>query len=206
MKYKDNWSRLENFDIYHAFKKDIIDQEEAIITDVLKSMGTQCGQILEIGIGDGNLTQRLVNIMKFKSYEGIDVSDKAIKKARSVLKNKNISLSKKDANKFETKKTYDLILSLNSWYGIKTGKIRGYLDMLNDKGVMIISVNAATNLKNDELSTAKKIQDYLENENIPYTIRKDKILIEDTKAKNKYFSKVNIEHEKSEITQVTFIL
>lgn len=109
--------------------------------------------VLEIGCGNGAMTKHVLHQLKsdYKvgSYTGLDVSAALLhtaKKELHTLSSESHELFLQDANTYQTDKKYDLILSLNSWYGLEKDKIAYYQSLLTPTGILVILINSQKNL------------------------------------------------------------
>lgn len=109
--------------------------------------------VLEIGCGDGAMTKHVLHQLKQEyrigTYTGIDVSEQLLSEAKKelhTLSAESHQLIHQDANQFITDQKYDLIISLNSWYGVEQNKISYYQSLLNPTGILVILLNSQKNL------------------------------------------------------------
>jgi cyclopropane fatty-acyl-phospholipid synthase-like methyltransferase len=137
--------------------------------------------ILEIGCGDGALTKHVLHQMKEEyrigTYTGIDVSEPLLAAAKEelhTLSAESHQLINQDANQFTSNQKYDLILSLNSWYGLEQEKINYYQSLLSPTGILVILLNSQKNL----IWQLRHMYDaqLLASEDVELYIRKNKVL------------------------------
>lgn len=109
--------------------------------------------VLEIGCGDGSMTKHILHQLKQEyrigTYTGIDVSEHLLTEAKKefhTLSAESHQLIKQDANQFTTDQKYDLVLSINSWYGVDVEKISYYQSLLSPTGILVILINNQKNL------------------------------------------------------------
>ncbi len=109
--------------------------------------------VLEIGCGDGAMTKHVLHQLKtdYKvgSYTGLDISAPLLKAAKvelHTLSSESHQLHLQNANTYQTSQKYDLILSLNSWYGVEKDKIAYYQSLLTPTGILVILINSQKNL------------------------------------------------------------
>lgn len=109
--------------------------------------------VLEIGCGDGAMTKHVFHQLKqeyrIDTYTGIDVSEQLLTEAKKefhTLSAESHQLIKQDANQFTSDQKYDLIIAINSWYGLDLEKISYYQSLLNPTGILVILLNTQKNL------------------------------------------------------------
>lgn len=103
------------------------------------------GRILDLGCGSGN-TGNEINVYKYQHYTGVDISEKAIKKAIARCKQNHRNEKNEyfcaDISTYAPKNQYDLILFRESIFYIPRRKIKAMLDRyskyLKDNGVFIV--------------------------------------------------------------------
>lgn len=132
--------------------------------------------VLEIGCGDGAMTKHVLHQLKadYKvgSYTGLDISPSLLQAAKEelhTLSSESHQLLLQDANQYQTEQKYDLILSLNSWYGVEKDKIAYYQSLLAPTGILVILINSQKNLiwqirhlYDAQLLASEDIQTYLD--------------------------------------------
>ncbi len=135
--------------------------------------------VLEIGCGDGAMTKHVMHQLKQEyrigTYTGIDVSEQLLSEAKQelhTLSAESHQLIHQDANQFTTGQKYDLIISLNSWYGVEQEKISYYQSLLSPTGILVIMINSQKNLiwqlrhmYDAQLLASEDVQHYLKKNN-----------------------------------------
>ena len=103
------------------------------------------GSILDLGCGSGN-TGNEIDVSKYESYTGVDISENAIQ--RALIRSKNNHRQDKneyvcdDISLYVPSKRYDIILFRESIFYLPKTKIKdvlkGYSYYLKEKGVFIV--------------------------------------------------------------------
>ncbi len=112
------------------------------IIEHIKVFGPKNPSILDIGCGDGLLTERM-STHDYSYFLGVDFSKESIKLA-SKKKLPNAEFQFKDAISFYPKRKYDCIVFNEAFYYIHESEKQNVLDrMLNQltaKGILIVSI------------------------------------------------------------------
>ena len=100
---------------------------------------------LEIGVGTGRLAIKIAPLCK--SFTGIDLSPKTIKRAKLHLEKFNPILICADFNKYDFKNNFDLIYSSLTFMHIKNKEntINKIYSLLNDNGRFVLSIDKNQN-------------------------------------------------------------
>lgn len=132
-------------------KWDYLDPENSkaspsdIISDYVEKYSRN-GNILDLGCGTGK-TGREINIAKYTTYVGVDISDVAIKNAKTKCAKEGNRITKNefyvsDILKYSSSDKYDIILFQESLPYFNKYQIRRmlkkYVQYLTDQGVIII--------------------------------------------------------------------
>jgi len=105
------------------------------------------GKILDVGCGEGTLTDFLSETQK-KKYIGIDISSEAIKIAN---KKRKLNFQRVQAEQFKTKNEFDIIVFNEALYYLDDIEIlKKYSEFLKDKGIIIISLYRMKNKRYDK--------------------------------------------------------
>lgn len=148
--YTNRWRQNAHIRRYLAFKKSILAAERDIAKQVVRKVlrnkpGTL--RVLEIGPGDGLVTQTLLKEIARKnrvtSYAAIEYSSvlfRLLKAKRSSFQRyaDHVSLIRRDANVGVPSKKYDLILLINSAYGINPPTFKVLLKRLAPQGTIAV--------------------------------------------------------------------
>ncbi len=100
------------------------------------SIRSDFDNILELGSGTGLLTKEITKSLKFTSYTVNDLSEKSKKYIDRILK--NYTFISGNAQKINSVKTYDLIISnaVFQWINNLDEVLNKYKDMLNKDGIL----------------------------------------------------------------------
>jgi 16S rRNA A1518/A1519 N6-dimethyltransferase RsmA/KsgA/DIM1 with predicted DNA glycosylase/AP lyase activity len=122
----------------HAFYQEMI---AAMIKSLKRKISQAKGncRILELGCGNGTLTEKLIEFSDAK-ITAIDVDKNAIKFVKSKLKADNLKLIRADALKYRSKKPFDVIIA--SW---------NYEHITNYKNGHKLAESVVANLKDNGL-------------------------------------------------------
>jgi len=102
------------------------------------------GDVLEIGVGDGNLSSILLSPNKINLYTGVDIHEKFLNDVKLKLQNKNFSQLKmlnKDFMTIEFDRQFDTILSFEVIEHMKSPDcfLKKIYNLLRPNGIAIIS-------------------------------------------------------------------
>jgi 2-polyprenyl-3-methyl-5-hydroxy-6-metoxy-1,4-benzoquinol methylase len=108
-------------------------------------------RILDLGCGEGVL-QKYFSSVDYSRYLGIDVSDVAIEKAKS-LENDKTQFQVGDVNYLKTNDNFDVIIYNESLYYLSNPKlaIRSLSNNLNPGGIFIVSMHKDGTAKREGL-------------------------------------------------------
>ncbi len=143
-----NWRRKMRWDKQYKQGRwdNLQSKKEAVryetIIDFTIKFGSKNPSILDIGCGDGVLTERMKDV-NYSSFLGLDFSKESIKKAKQ--KNlKNAQFQTADAVTFQPKENFDIIIFNEAFYYIhdteKANVLTRMMKNLNDKGIIIVSI------------------------------------------------------------------
>ena len=107
-------------------------KDEGVLDKIIQAIPKETSKIVEIGVGLGDLTQRLLNIARVRAYEiDSDLMPLLAKKFQKQVENKSLELLNEDASKvFPSLDTQDFILVANLPYYIASKLI---LQALKDR-------------------------------------------------------------------------
>lgn len=112
--------------------------------------------IIDIGCGTGIMTEAISEAYTAADILGIDISERMINVAKKKLNSKNIRFMVSDAEKLNTDKKADLLISNASlhWLSDIEKSLADFRDILSKNGIIIFSVFGPETYK--ELNTALK--------------------------------------------------
>jgi 2-polyprenyl-3-methyl-5-hydroxy-6-metoxy-1,4-benzoquinol methylase len=120
----------------HAFYQEMINGMIFYLSDRIKKAKKPL-KILEIGCGNGSLTDRLVELPSIKIL-ATDVDKNSIKFVKGRLKSKNLKVARANALRIRSKEPFDIVIA--SW---------NYEHITNYKNGSRLGKSVSANLKND---------------------------------------------------------
>lgn len=139
---KQRWNRQYKSGRWNNLKSEKEVARYRQIIEFIKQYGPKDPSILDIGCGEGVLTERM-DPKDFSFFMGLDFSSESIKMAA----NKNLPKSKfiaADAIKFQPPQEFDVIVFNEAFYYIhdseKQNVLTRMLDSLTPNGILIISI------------------------------------------------------------------
>lgn len=137
------WNKQYRSGRWTSLKNDIEAKRYQAIIGCMKDFAPTNPSILDIGCGDGVLTERLIGMYDFSYFLGVDFSSESIKQATA----KGLSNSEfvhDDVIKFTPDRNFDVIVFNESFYYIPETEKARVLDVLvsslTPKGVLISSI------------------------------------------------------------------
>lgn len=99
-------------------------------------------EILELGCGSGHLTSALIEKFPNAKIHATDASVNMVDIARQKINSDNVSFYVMDAERPQTNKKYDLIVSnmVVQWFENPAASIKGLLDLLNPNGALYFTL------------------------------------------------------------------
>ncbi|RLJ06880.1 MAG: hypothetical protein DRP12_03295 [Candidatus Aenigmatarchaeota archaeon] len=112
-KLRSYYLTYEKYFIFH----EIILCESLILPEIL-GFPKKVVKLLDIGCGDGSTTEFILRDVKDKKFviDAIDPVPEYVKAYRKRFRNANVSVT--EWEKFQTKKKYDIVIAINSLYGV----------------------------------------------------------------------------------------
>lgn len=181
--------------LFTAFKKFMLPFETPMIQTIAEILTPSLQpniKILEIGFGDGQITNLFLRFLAktktITSYSGIEPSSSLYEPGRLNIRQcfeervignfySNIIAAEQYNRKFF--RSFDLIISINSWYGIAYDEILRYTTALNEGGVLAIFISLEDSLttfltnqlsdNTEMVNTAEDIEAYLQEQSIGFT-------------------------------------
>lgn len=137
--YYKNFSK-----IYDKFMKHCnYDEWSSEIEELIKRYNPDAKNLLDLGCGTG---ETLIRLKEKFSCEGLDLSEDMLKIAHKKLKNSGVPLFLGDMREFDTRKKYDVIISLFDTVNHLTSLedlddlFKSVKNSLNDDGIYIFDV------------------------------------------------------------------
>lgn len=148
--YINKWSDPDIYhNVYTPFKNMIRDMENIFAKKIASLLLEYINidypsSILDVGCGDGAFTQLLLSDLNIKisSYTGVDINQSAIGRCQDRFNYlDDVLFLNKDINLIDLDKKYDLILIMNSSYGLSNSTILRMPNYLTNNGYMAILTN-----------------------------------------------------------------
>jgi len=188
-KYKQHFQDSEMEGLFLDFKKYYLDVDKEIANKCMsllsKFLTTDQVDILDIGAGDGSVSLSCVESLSREKdigkYVGVDISQKLVDLLEEKRKEfqkyvKQTSFECFDVDHFESKQSFDIVLAMNSFYGISFGVITDLLHSLKPQGIIAILLNSENNLTIDvtrnfvePIMSGEDLIDWLHSKNIKHT-------------------------------------
>lgn len=128
----------------------------------IQMLAPENASVVDVGCGEGPLSDFL-NVNQKSNYVGVDLSKVAISNAR--IKRPSIKFIHSPANLFNPENKFDVVVFSDVLYYTEYEKvIAQYLNFLNPKGIMIISIFHQTDkLKYEEIfKHAREVMEYVD--------------------------------------------
>lgn len=189
-RYQDLYETNQNFiKTYRGFKqfikkteKKFIDHIIGIIKKNLLVRNENNLVILDIGGGDGKVSMPILRALskdRHINYHYIDVSEvqlNSFRSSASKLNNATFHLKRESWQAYKTKTRFDLIIALNSWYGIPIEYIPKLKVLLKPDGISILSIGSRKSISQDiplfigreKILSSEDILDYLKQNKLAY--------------------------------------
>jgi SAM-dependent methyltransferase len=189
-KYVSHWDENPHIKRFIDFKKSILKAELNIATKILPKTlrgihEVHALDILEIGPGDGAVSEHVVRMIakrhNIHSYTAIELSRMLfgiLKKYRAKLSKsaKRIILVHGDANKALPRKSYDLILAINSAYGLNVQTLKALRKHLKPGGSLAILLGRKSGIimeptfifAHEHPPTSESLRKHLRMQGIPF--------------------------------------
>ncbi len=186
MAYYNYWKDVQSIEDYEIFKNGIVEVEDIIIKQLCNLLSTKSlmnrfvqNRILDLGCGNGSIAKKMLQYLGIEDflYTGIDINPLQIQN-HLIHESSYCNLFTQDINAMNFQEKYDIVLSINSAYGIMNRKILEIIDLnLAPQGLFIILVNSTngifsqlSNIGRDFVRNDQDILIYLSNNNIEYEI------------------------------------
>ncbi len=134
-KLRSYYLTYEKYFIFH----EIILCESLILPEIL-GFPKKVVKLLDIGCGDGSTTEFILRDVKDKKFviDAIDPVPEYVKAYRKRFRNANVSVT--EWEKFQTKKKYDIVIAINSLYGVPVEYrfYKKFLDILEPGGMALL--------------------------------------------------------------------
>lgn len=189
-RYQDLYETSRDFiKAYKGFKqfikkpeKKFVDHITGIIKKNLLVKNENKLVMLDIGGGDGKVSVPILRTLskdRHINYHYIDVSGlqlNAFRTSASRLNNVSFHLKRKSWQAYKTKVKFDLIIALNSWYGIALEYIPKLKILLKPNGIAILSIGSKESISQDiplfigeeKILSSEDILDYLRQNKIAF--------------------------------------
>jgi SAM-dependent methyltransferase len=186
--YKKHWSESNTGKDFIGFKQFIKKAEEDIVAQVgehiISSLNKKKIDVLDVGPGEGSLSIQLVsqlsNSHEVSSYTGVEISDEMIKALES-KKDKfaenahKLNLIHGDAEEVSYSQSFDLITSLNSWYGLAPEAVKRLKQNLSGNGLLAILISSRESITvdlteqfADSMFAAEDLKDWFNKSGVGY--------------------------------------
>lgn len=152
IEYSRHWDRKGYYsEAFLPFKNAIRKMESYFtsrVADYIAKhfLGSAALDILDIGCSDGNLTNMLFKRsgVEVNSYIGLDINEDGLGKLYDQKSNfgKSVKLINEDINNAELNSRFDLIVLLNSSYGVSASSFQGLIERLKMNGLLIALTNS----------------------------------------------------------------
>lgn len=137
------WNKQYRSGRWKSLKNDIEAKRYRAIIDQIQKFAPQNPSILDIGCGDGVLTERLLGTVRYSYFAGVDFSSESIKQATE-KQLPDAEFIHADVIKFVPSRNFDVIIFNESFYYIpeteKARVLQTLLDHLTPEGTLISSI------------------------------------------------------------------
>ena len=115
---------------YQSVKKEL-----SLLKDFLKSNKVRIDSAIDVGCGDGNITEKLREILGLEVIHGLDLNKKLLEQA----KKRGIKTICGDMDSIKLKKKFDLVISYGSvHHSDDTNNLIANLKKLSDKYILVV--------------------------------------------------------------------